>query len=221
MIIDARQIVCAYSRKPQNMSLIHADTCGSLENRREFLKNLGIDYRDIVCAKQTHSDHIRLVKEGDKGKGALDQNTAFEDTDALVTNIMGIPLCIYTADCLPVFLFDPQGKSVGIVHAGWEGTKKGISAKTVTFMRGNLNTRPEGLMAGFGPAIRGCCKKEDLLDLDIADMNRQQLLESGVKPENIFDSNICTSCCNQDYFCFRLEKEASGRMISVIILVRP
>lgn len=218
MIIDARQIVCVYSRKPQNMSLIHADTSRSLENRKDFLGALGIDYRDIVCAKQTHSDHIRLVKEEDKGKGALDQGTAFEDTDALVTNIREMPLCIFTADCLPVFLFDPQGLSVGIVHAGWEGTKKGISAKTVTFMRENLNTRPEGLLAGFGPAIRGCCKTEDLLNLDIADMNRQQLLESAVLPENIFDSNICTSCCNQDYFSFRLEKEASGRMICVMML---
>jgi len=219
MIIDARQIVCAYSRKPQNMSLIHADTSRSLENRKDFLGALGIDYRDIVCAKQAHSDHIRLVKEGDRGKGALDQGRAFEDTDALVTNIRGMPLCIFTADCLPVFLFDPQGMSVGIVHAGWEGTKKRISAKTVTFMRENLNTRPEGLLAGFGPAIRGCCKTEDLLNLDIADMNRQQLLESGVLPENIFDSNICTSCCNQDYFSFRLEKQACGRMICVISLV--
>ncbi len=219
MILDAPEIVCAYSRKPQNMSLIHADTSGSLDNRREFLGALGIDYRDIVCAKQTHSDHIHLVKEGDRGKGALDPGTAFEDTDALVINIRGIPLCIFTADCLPVFLFDPQGMSVGIVHAGWKGTKKGISAKTVTFMRENLNTKPQELLAGFGPAIRGCCKTEDLLNLDIADMNKQQLLESGVLPENIFDSNICTCCSNQDYFSFYLEKQASGRMICVIMLV--
>jgi len=218
MFFDHPNVVCANSRKPQNMSLIHADTRNSLENRRGFLKNLGIDYRDIVCAKQTHSDHIRLVKAEDRGRGALDQGRAFEDTDALVTAARGIPLCIFTADCLPVFLFDPVGGIAGIVHGGWQGTKKKISYKTVIFMREKLGTDPHDLLVGFGPAIRGCCKKEDTLNLDLAEMNREQLLESEVNPDNINDSNICTSCRNQEFFSYRREKDGSGRMICVIML---
>lgn len=93
---------------------------------------------------------------------------------------------------------------------------------------------PQDLYAGFGPAIRGCCYEvgeefsesfpQELLVrdehyyLDLASVNKKQLLNSGVREENIADCAICTSCNNEGYFSFRKEEETYGRMVSAIML---
>jgi hypothetical protein len=216
------------------MSLAYGDTAHSLENRREFLAGLGIDYRNLVCARQVHSDEVACICEEDRGKGALSYDSAIADTDALITNGKNLPLAIFTADCLSVFLYDEKTPSIGLVHAGWRSTKENITAKTVRLMRQRFNTAPEYLYAGFGPAIRDCCYEvgkefqkfftyglkiqDNRFYLDLAGINKKQLLDSGVPQANISDSHACTSCQNDKLFSFRKEGDSCGRMMSVIML---
>ena len=217
------------------MSLAYGNTKDSLTSRKVFLAKLGIDYRDIVCAKQIHASRIACVQVADKGRGAMSQDAAIESTDALVTDQKNIPLSIFTADCLCVFLYAPKRKVIGLVHAGWRGTKDSISAKAARLMRERFRVEPEGLYAVFGPLIRQCCYevgkdcagalpgeflvgRDKRYYLDLSGANRRQLLDSGIAEDHIFDSGICTSCSNNEFFSFRKEKDASGRMISVIMM---
>lgn len=234
MIFHHPDLICTFSRKPQNMSLAYGDTKDSLNNRKNFLSDLGIDYHHLVCARQVHGSHLRYIREDDKGKGAVSRDTALADTDALITDKRSLPLAIFTADCLPIFLYDPVRLSIGIIHAGWRSCKENIAKKTVQLMQEKFNTHPQDLSIGFGPAIRQCCyevgeefshyfsdsliKRNGRYYLDLADINKKQLLDLGVLKINIYDSKICTSCQNDEYFSFRKEGKNCGRMVSVIML---
>jgi len=228
-------LICAFSsRQSGNMSLVYGDTGDSLKHRKEFLGGLGVDYRDLTCAKQVHGNQVAFVRQLDKGKGALLSATALADTDGLITNFTKIPLAIFTADCLSVFLFDRVNKAIGLVHAGWRSSRAEISVKAVQLMKKNFNTLPENICIGFGPGIRECChevgeefknffdygltKRNNRYYLDLSEVNKRQFLELGVKAANIFDSGICTSCRNKDFFSFRKEEKRCGRMISVAML---
>ena len=227
-------LISAFSSRPQNMSLSYGDTACSLENRRILLAELGVDYNDLVCAKQVHGHRVEHVRQTDRGKGALSYDTAIADTDALFTNIKYLPLAVFTADCLPVFLYDRQTRSIALIHAGWRGTKDNISARTVELMKKELNTRPKDLSVGFGPGIRDCCyevgeefreffpaglkEREKHHFLDLTEINKKQFLDLGVEGENIFDSGICTFCNNDRFFSYRKEGNSCGRMISVAML---
>jgi len=216
------------------MSLRHGDTSDALNNRRVFLEGLGVDYRNLVCAEQVHGNKARYVSNNDKGKGALSWDNVLRQTDGLITDKAGVPLAVFTADCLSVFLYDPKQKVIGLVHAGWRGTKAGVLAAALVLMREKFNSRSEDLSVGFGPVIRSCCYEvgEDFkelfdyglkrinnyLHLDLAALNKRQLLEAGVKEDSIYDSGICTSCSSKDFFSFRREGDSCGRMMSVLML---
>lgn len=227
-------LVCAFSnRRAGNMSLFYGDTKESLNNRKNFLQGLGIDYRDLICAKQVHGNTSRYVQESDKAKGALLYDTAIADTDALITDKRNLSLAVFTADCLSIFLYDHKTEGIGLVHAGWRSTKEKIVEKTLKLMQERFAATTEELYIGFGPAIRSCCYivKEELADffsegiikkdnhyyLDLLKINKKQLLDLGVKDNHIFDSQICTVCCNEDFFSYRKEGNNCGRMISAMM----
>ncbi len=229
-------LVSAFSmRISGNMSLFYGDMAYALDNRKGFLKGLGVNYRDVVCTRQVHGSAARYIQEDDKGKGALAYENAISDTDALITNKKNVPLAIFTADCLSVFLYDSKTHSIGLVHAGWRSSKENIAVKTVKLMQEKLDTKPGDLYAGFGPAIKDCCyevggefadvfsseylfKRGDRFHLDVVGVNKKQLLALGIKDKNIFDSKICTACRNEEFFSYRKEGSGCGRMMSVMML---
>jgi len=228
-------VTCGFSNRDcGNMSLSYGDTKGALENRRNFLNALNIDYQDLVCAKQVHGNNVQCISNSDKGRGSLDYESAIPDTDAFITDARNVPLAIFTADCLSVFLYDPYRPAIGMVHAGWRSSKENIASCAVKLMQSKFNSDPAKMYAGFGPSIRECCyevalefkdyfpqglvKRSGRFYLDLAAVNKKQLISSGLREENIFDAGTCTYCSLQDFFSFRREKDASGRIISVIML---
>jgi YfiH family protein len=227
--------ICTFSnRHLKNMSLFYGDTSSSLINRNKFLEPLGIDYQDLICAKQIHSNSVRYAREQDKGRGALSYDTSIRDTDALITDERKLPLAVFTADCLSIFLYDPKVPAIGLIHAGWRSTKGNITIKTIQLMQELFMTDAASLLAGFGPAIRSCCYEIDkdfndffpgsLIErnnryyLDLVRINKKQLLDLGIKEKNIIDSGICTSCRSSEFFSYRKEGKNCGRMMSVIML---
>ncbi|MDD4939689.1 MAG: peptidoglycan editing factor PgeF [Candidatus Omnitrophica bacterium] len=229
-------LICAFSgRSSGNMSLSYGDTGLSLENRKDFLGALGIDHRDLVCARQIHGDGIQYARETDLGKGALSQDNAIGDKDAMITDRKNVPLSIFTADCLPVFLCDPKVPAIGLIHAGWRGSRRNITLRTVKMMKEEFKSKEENLYAGLGPCIRSCCyevgrelndyfgqeyvlEKQGRYFLDLPGINKAQLLNSGLKNKNIFDGGACTVCRNTDFFSFRKEGNGCGRIMSVMML---
>ncbi len=227
-------VIASFSRRQDgNMSLSFGDIGDSLENRRKFLNIIGIDYRDLICAKQVHEKNVEYVTKEHKGRGALDYDHSFADTDGFFTDQPKVPISILTADCLSVFIYDPQRPAIAILHAGWRSTEKNISQAGVSRMREKFGSQPEELQIGFGPSIRACCfevekdfksnfafglfKRDGRVFMDIALINQRQLVDCGVRAENIFDPKFCTFS-DHNFFSFRKEAQAAGRLISVIML---
>ena len=225
---------CFSGRRQGNMSLSYGDTAHSLKNRELFLKDAGIDYRRLVSGQQVHASTVRYVTQEQCGRGALSYDEALTATDALITDRKNVPLVVLTADCLSIFLYDHENSAIGLVHAGWRSTNEHIASKTLQAMRDNFKTQPKNITAGFGPVLRACCYEVgvEFLEffpqavreeagrcfLDLAAANKQQLIVEGVPACAILDSRICTGCQNADFFSFRKEGAACGRMISVMML---
>mgnify|MGYP003871872871 CR=1 FL=1 len=234
MIRASPTLICATSLFPQDMSLSHQDRNQALINRRAFLGRLGINADRLVCCRQVHSSHIRRVDETDAGRGAVAPEEACADTDALITSTAGLPLAVLTADCFPVFFFDPHTPSAGIAHAGWRGVREGIVEGVVERMHSEFGSRPGKLRVGIGPGIQKCCyevgnefeeffpgkvrQREKRLYLDLAAVITARLHDMGVYPSNISNSGECTCCLEGRYFSFRRQGELAGRMMSVIML---
>ena len=100
------------------------------ENYRRFFAALGLDETRAVLSQQTHTANIRTVTAEDAGKGLL-RPRDYTDVDALITNVPGLPLTVFSADCGTVLLYDPVRQAVGAAHAGWRGCAAGIVEKTV------------------------------------------------------------------------------------------
>ena len=235
--VSDKNIIASFSNRVSgNMSLSYGGISASLANRNKFLSRLGIDHTNLVCAKQIHSGNLACIDKSHRGCGALDYNGALDACDGLVTGEIGIPLAIFTADCLSVFIYDPKAPAIGLVHAGWRGSLENIAGRAVRLMRQSFNSRSVDMRVGFGPVIRDCCYevgvdfrdkfhtglsvKNGRLYMDLVEVNRAQLLEQGIRPENIAREPACTFCGGEEFFSFRREEDACGRMMSVMMLVQ-
>ncbi len=137
------------------------------ENRKIILDVLNIDYRNIVSAQQVHKDRIALVRKEDKGKGAFKYFNGIAETDALITDIPGIPLLMCYADCVPIFILDPVKKAIALIHSGRRGTELELVLKTLFKMKKIFETNPHSCLAAIFPSIGPCCccvKEENKID---------------------------------------------------------
>ena len=195
--------------------------------QRAYLKaQTGVDIPQVFWRKQIHGDDVLVPGKGACAKGC-------PDADAFITDQTNLPIAIRTADCVPVFIYDPVKGAIGLVHAGWKGTRQRIAFKTVGDMQKKFGCRPRDLKAALGPSMRPCCygvgqefkehfpkdiiERNGKLYVDVSAANRRQLIEAGVPDGNIFDCGICTHC-NHDYFSFRRDADKAGRMISLMML---
>lgn len=226
-----------------NLSILtEDDQSGVLENRKRFCNAVGIEPESLVGAKQVHRDRIYQVKKTDRGAGATTADTAIADTDALMTNERGIPLILFFADCVPVFLLDPIQRVVALAHAGWKGTVAKIAAKTVKAMEEKYGSCPADILAGIGPSIGPChyevdrpvieevkkafaqdwpdllepSDKEGYARLNLWQANAKQLINIGIKPENITAAALCTYCYEDIFFSHR--RGMAGRQAALIMI---
>ena len=130
------------------------------ENFRRLCSALDMDVRRAVLSRQIHRDDVRLVTAADCGKG-LWVPQDYDSADALITDVPGIPLVVFSADCNVILLHDPVCRAVGAAHAGWRGTAAGIVGKTVRAMQDAFGCDPAHIRAAIGPAIGPCCFETD------------------------------------------------------------
>ncbi|GMK40159.1 laccase domain protein [Paenibacillus sp. CCS19] len=215
-------------------------------NRKRLTDALGWPFTAFTCAEQVHSDSVHIVTAEDIGRGRDSRQSALQDTDALVTNVRGVLLASFYADCVPLYFYDPVHKAVGLAHAGWKGTASEIACRTVETMQQAFGTDPSQLLGAIGPAIGGCCyevdgpvigRMESLCSgfagtpavesmirrtqdgkamLDLKEINRQIMIKAGILPTHIELSSWCTSCRSDLLFSHRAEHGATGRMASWI-----
>lgn len=111
----------------------------------------------VVAAEQVHGNRVAVVTAADKGRGARSTEDAIPEADALVTNVSGLLLVAFFADCVPILLYDPSNLVVGVVHAGWKGTAANVVGEAVRVMSETFGAQPAQIEAAIGPSIGVCC----------------------------------------------------------------
>lgn len=147
------------------------DPANVRENFRRLCAALDMDVRRAVLSRQVHRDDVRTVTAADAGKGLWTPRN-YDSADALITDVPGLPLVVFSADCNVILLHDPVRRAVGAAHAGWRGTAAGIAGKTVRAMRDAYGCDPADIRAAIGPAIGPCCFETDN---DVPDALREVL----------------------------------------------
>lgn len=145
-----------------NLALHVGDDPGDvLENRRLTAEALGFSAEDWTCGEQVHGGRVAVIRENDRGRGSRDRESAIQDTDGLLTNVPGVLLTSFYADCVPLYFWDPVQNAVGLAHAGWKGTVAGIAENMVREMTEEYGSRPEDIRTAIGPSIGDCCYEVD------------------------------------------------------------
>lgn len=203
-----------------------------LANREKFFSLLGTKEEDVVETQQVHGNHASVVGEAEKGSFIV-------DTDAIITSSPGVSLLVKSGDCVLILLADPVKKVVAAVHAGWRGTVQEVARIAVEHMEDHFGGRAQDLIVGIGPSIGSCCYEVDTpvinsfktfpyhkkllskikgkhANLDLWEANRFQLVEKGVKPQNIEVAGICTYDNPDLFFSDRKIGTAGGRFGALI-----
>lgn len=191
---------------------------------------LGFQLEDLALPRQVHSDNVLWMHEPGRP----------EATDAVITDQPGLPVCVKTADCIPVLLYDTRQRIVAAVHAGWRGTVSRIVQKTVRQMH---PLDPKDLHAIIGPGISlqqfevgdevydaffaagfpmeriarrfPSSNGEGAWHIDLWDANRFLLQELGV--DDIFVEGTCTRT-SEDFYSARRETINTGRNYNGIVI---
>jgi hypothetical protein len=111
----------------------------------------------MVAPQQIHGSEVAAVDAEQTVQAEGTRTGAVMGADALITATPGVLLLIGAADCVPVFVYDPAGRAVGLAHAGWKGTAGRIAEKMVRLMAERYGTDPAGCVAALGPSIGPCC----------------------------------------------------------------
>ena len=210
------------------------------ENYRRFCAAIGAEVGSIVMTKQVHGIEVRRVERSDIKADLLDE-VPFE-ADGLTTDIPGITLFVFSADCIPVLFFDPVRRAIGACHAGWRGTAGAIGAETVKAMVSRYGCKAEDIRAAIGPGIGKCCFEthadvpQAMLDslgdvakpyitqagekyhVDLKAINRAVLLAAGVAEERIDVSGDCTCCQHERFWSHRYTGGLRGSQAAAIML---
>lgn len=220
----------------------NGDTVGNVRKNHALLgEAAGLDMSRAVGNRQVHGDLVRFIRAKDAGKLMYDERPY--DADAMLTDVPGLPLVAYSADCCTILLYDPTCRCVGAVHAGWKGTALGIALKTLVAMMSAYGADPMTIHAAIGPSIGACCFETDSnvpdairaelsesadrfiekrdngkYHVDLKQINRLWLLRGGLDPHNIEVHPDCTACRLDRYWSHRKLGARRGGQIAVIAL---
>ncbi|RAL26024.1 peptidoglycan editing factor PgeF [Thermoflavimicrobium daqui] len=237
------------ARKPQedwstcNYALHVGDNPAKvIYNRKQLSEALGVSFASWTCGEQVHGVHIEVVHSDQRGKGREVRETAFSDTDGLLTGETDILLTSYYADCVPLFFYSPDLDWVGVAHAGWKGTVAGIGEKMLQNLV-ELGANLKNIRVAIGPSIGGCCYEVDekviqplrsilqsdelkptiakrnnhsKWQLDLKQANAAIFLKNGINPQHLIISSWCTSCDLDYFYSHRRDQGNTGRMVAWI-----
>lgn len=180
---------------------------GDPGNRSAVLQRLDLPPTSLVAANQVHGTSVVVATLEHAGCGAGSRDGATLEADAIVTNTPNLPIGIFVADCVPIWLYDPITRAGGLVHAGWRGTIARCAEAAINSLHQAFQTRPGDVVAHIGPcagpeayetspAIARQFLDSELVTrgrcLDLAESNARVLLAAGLQKSNITFSRICT-----------------------------
>ena len=205
-----------------------------LENRRRILEVLRRPLNSIYDTWQIHGTNIVVTEN------ARSITTPHVKADGIITKNQNVTLMMLFADCVPVILFDPRKKIIGIAHAGWKGTLDRIAEKLVWKMETTFGSDPKEIWAVIGPSIGpdhyevgenvsqqvktklGVIANHSLTEInhryhfDLWSANERILKETGILRIEI--AHECTACNIEKWFSHRAEGGSTGRFAGVVSL---
>jgi YfiH family protein len=194
-------------------------------NRQRLAEAGGFQLARLFTAHQVHGARVEVIVEGTQPERLLEAQA-----DALVSQVPGVVLGVYTADCVPILLSDGEGR-VAAVHAGWRGTVAGVASAAVEALV-SMGAVRERLRAALGPSICAGCfevgeevaaefapasvrRGQPKPHVDLRQANRDVLAQAGVT--HLDASPPCTMCEPQRFFSFRRDGGQIGQQLSFII----
>lgn len=203
-----------------------------LENKKIICDYLDIPLGNLVTPSQTHTNNVEIVEKIKK---------SYPDTDGLILNNFEDAIFLNFADCTPLVFYDKRLNIGAVSHAGWRGTVGKIGPVTVEKMIKEFGSNPSDIQALIGPAISMCCynvgdevldklrvtvrdfsglfeKRDGEIFVDLKNINRQQLIEIGVKEIDVCP--YCTVCDNDMFFSYRKENATTNRHSAVLKLIK-
>lgn len=212
------------------------------ENYRRFCAAIGADVSHVVMTHQVHGTVIRTVGANDVKNDLCRQEEPA--CDGLITDVPGLALAVFTADCIPILLYDPVKRVIAAVHAGWRGTAGNIAGKAARQMQTDYSCRPGDILAAIGPGISACCFEThaDVPDamtaalgelaashmislengkfrVDLKGINAGLLERVGLEPDHIEISSDCTACLPEKYWSHRITQGRRGNQAAMIQLL--
>ncbi len=202
---------------------------------KDLSKVLNLSEEKIYRLKQVHGNKVISIKNQDY------KEICKEEKDGLITDVKGIVLASYHADCVPLYFHDPVKEAIGLAHAGWKGTLNNISKSLVEKMQKEYKSNIKDIRVAIGPSICLFCYEigEELVEeflnkyenknnlivekdkkyyLNLWLANKINLIEMGIEEKNIYESEYCTSCNIDKLYSYRKEKATKNRMIAAIQL---
>lgn len=213
------------------------------ENFRRIGASMGVSCEDMVFSQQTHTTNVRVVTEQDRGMG-MTRPLEYSDVDGLVTNVPGLCLVTFYADCVPLYILDPVQKVIGLSHSGWRGTVGKIGKKTVEMMTKEYGSDPKDILVAVGPSICQDCYEvsEDVIQqfqqnfdpiywdrifyqkdngkyqLNLWAANACVFQESGILKEHMAVTNVCTHCNSDVLYSHRTMGNDRGSLAAFLAL---
>lgn len=207
-----------------------------MENRHRVASAMGVRDDQTVTTWQVHGAAVLVVDQ------LGPQEWPPPKADAIITAREGVPLVMRYADCVPILLFDPVRRVLGMAHAGWRGTVAGAGVATAQAMVDQFGCNPDDILAGIGPSIGPCCYEvgpevveqvhaafggsDGLIHLanknggnsrfDLWEANRRTLEQVGIR--QIEMSGICSSCNTHEFYSHRAEAGQTGRFAMLAVM---
>ena len=212
-------------------------------NRQILAEALPFPPRELVIPWQTHDTRVLSIGHTYLQSTPRERESQLQGIDALTTREPGVCLCISTADCIPILLYDKKHRAIAAVHAGWRGTAGFITNHVLHHMHTLYGTVGADLLACIGPGIspeafevgnevyeafrQAGFPMEHIAHrhpttgkwhIDLPQANRLQLLDFGIPARQIESCGICTYTRHEEFFSARRLGIKSGRILSGILL---
>ncbi|MFN0076306.1 MAG: polyphenol oxidase family protein [Prosthecobacter sp.] len=170
---------------------------------RRQAEELGFQSASFCIAEQVHGREVAVV--------SAPRSEIIPGTDGLISNVPGLIIGIYVADCCAVYLADPHTGAFGVVHSGKKGSELGITTHAIEKMQKHFGSRPKDIHVQLSPCIR-----PPAYEIDFAAQIRQQALDIGVPATQVHDTGLCTALDLHRFYSYRMEQGHTGRMLALL-----
>ena len=203
-----------------------------IQNLKIICNELQINPNEVYKARQEHTDNILYITDKNKQDYEFKKYND-NNVDGYIYG-EGITTLVTTADCNAIIIYDTKNNKVANVHSGWKGTTKRIYINAIKKMEEQFGTDPQDLVVCVSPSVLSCCfssedenfkkiftdiwpyqqeyitvdnKNPKRFHIDLSYVITKDLIENGVKKENIHFAGVCTCCNNEHFYSYRAKTQ--------------